>query len=131
MGSSLGSSYASNDDLEVVEGYAAESADGHTTWTYPRRWNGAIRYSVSNDQHTSSTAPTDTSADIPKPSSYPSLLPSKSPTSNPEMPSDTPSSDSTFKPTDSRVSSARTSATSTIISFLGLVAGVGFVGLSA
>ena len=66
MGSSLGSAYASNDDLEVAEGYAAESADGHITWTYPRRWNGAIRYSVSNDQPTSSTAPTETPADIPK-----------------------------------------------------------------
>ena len=51
VGSSLGSAYASNDDLEVVEGYAAESHDnGLITWEHPRRWNGAIRYSVSNAQ---------------------------------------------------------------------------------
>ena len=51
VGSSLGSVYASNDDLEVAEGYAAESHDtGLITWKHPRRWNGAIRYSVSNAQ---------------------------------------------------------------------------------
>ena len=58
VGSSLGSVYASNDDLEVVEGYAAESHyDGLITWKHPRRWNGAIRYSVSNSQLASVGSP--------------------------------------------------------------------------
>jgi hypothetical protein len=68
VGSSLGSVYASNDDLEVVEGYAAESHNnGLITWKHPRRWNGAIHYSVSNDQLVSSTAPpAKTTVGIPK-----------------------------------------------------------------
>jgi hypothetical protein len=58
MGSSLGSVYASNDDLEVVEGYSMESKNGDITWTYPRRWNGSIRYSAIDGHPTSSTVPT-------------------------------------------------------------------------
>jgi hypothetical protein len=67
VGSSLGSVYASNDDLEVVEGYAAESdKNGLITWKHPRRWIGAIRYSVSNNQLASSTALSQTTIGIPK-----------------------------------------------------------------
>jgi hypothetical protein len=66
MGSSLGSVYASNDDLEVVEGYSTESDNGDITLTYPRIWNGAIRYSVFDDHLTSSTVSTKEPVDIHK-----------------------------------------------------------------
>ncbi len=66
MGSSIGSVYASNDDLEVAEGYSTESRNGDITWTYPRRWNGSIRYSVIDDHPTSSPTPTKASFDVIK-----------------------------------------------------------------
>ena len=58
-GTSYETAYASNEDLEILEGYGGGSANGYTGWGGPRRWNGNVYYEV-----------------IEMPSSVPSLAPS-------------------------------------------------------
>lgn len=52
MGTSEGSMFASNNDMEVLEGHAVGTVNGWTGWTTPRKWNGVVHYSVPNNEPT-------------------------------------------------------------------------------
>lgn len=68
-GTELGQVFASNDDLEVLEGYAIGNA--WKGFAFPRQWNGVIHYSVTGLVPTAS----------------PVLAPSSSPNSSSSSPS--------------------------------------------
>eukprot|EP00985_Skeletonema_marinoi_P011682 scaffold5559_cov193-Skeletonema_marinoi.AAC.10 len=129
-GTELGHAFASNDDLDILEGYAIGNA--WKGFAVPRQWNGAVHYSVGANVPTASPIFESTSAAPSlKPSSYPSLLPtidatthsptkhpSKQPTPQPTQPQPTmspaptqtnfkePRSD-TLRPTNAPASSSR------------------------
>lgn len=77
-GTALGNAFASNDDLDVLEGYAI----GHAWkgYAFPRQWNGAVHYSVPGDVPTASpvlestSSPTSSSAPSSKVCQYVSLI---------------------------------------------------------
>lgn len=62
-GGSLDAVYASNDDLEVLNGFAVGSYNGYIGTDSPYKWNGVIHYTVSGAEPTTSapTAPTTSS----------------------------------------------------------------------
>jgi len=80
-GTSYENAYASNDDLELLEGYGVGSANGYTGWGGPRRWNGNVYYTVSDNGST--TSPVSIPSESPSVTSKPSLTPSHVPTVDP------------------------------------------------
>ena len=51
-GSTLEAAYASNADIEILEGHAVGSQNGYMGWSSPRRWNGIVHYSVLEEPST-------------------------------------------------------------------------------
>ena len=63
-GTALGNAFASNDDLDILEGYAIGNA--WRGYAFPRQWNGVVHYTVPGDV----------------PNTSPVLQPTSSPTSS-------------------------------------------------
>ena len=59
-GTELGHAFASNDDLDILEGYAIGNA--WKGFAFPRQWNGAVHYSVGANVPTASPIFESTSA---------------------------------------------------------------------
>lgn len=59
-GTALGNAFASNDDLDILEGYAI--GNGWKGYAFPRQWNGAVHYSVPGDAPSAPTVSEPTSS---------------------------------------------------------------------
>jgi len=53
-GSTLEGVYASDANIEILEGHAVGSQSGYMGWSSPRRWNGIVHYAVVAEEATSS-----------------------------------------------------------------------------
>eukprot|EP00956_Cyclotella_meneghiniana_P012630 scaffold17957_cov79-Cyclotella_meneghiniana.AAC.7 len=77
IGQQVGRSYASDGNLDILDGYAL--GYGFVGSSGPRRWNGNVRYSSSGGEPpqppTANPTPIPTLSPSPKPTAYPTLLP--------------------------------------------------------
>lgn len=99
QGTLLGSVYAANDDLEILEGYAKGYNFGDDY--YPRVWNGSVFYQRGKDlQATPQPTPAPTLPPTLKPTPAPTLAPTPAPSPKPTpAPTPPPVDDPTPQPT--------------------------------
>lgn len=118
-----GTTYASDDNINIIEGMA--SGYPWRGYALDRRWNGVVYYSVQSSTSTSPTGSPTISLSTPPPTNQPTPSPTNQPTKSPVgavTPSPTASPVGTSIPTASPVDIAtRTQSPSNVIDDVGVV----------